>query len=255
MIKLFVTDLDGCISYPFRTPDWDAVQRIRALNIESRTTDSIPPLTICTGRPHPYAEAVAQWLDVRIPFVFESAGLYHWKGNRVETALGNRQTDLKPILELKKWVRHTILPDFPTANLEFSKMMDAGIVAPEKEVIEAITPIVISKIAADYPGLEVHTTDVSVNILMPGNNKLQGMKLLAKSQNIGLDEIAYIGDTGGDIPALKEVKKPYSPKNATRAVKDISETINLETTAAVLEAYNRVIEYNRRYLEGLKTGS
>src|SRR5690625_6841963 len=77
MIKLFVTDLDGCISYPYRTPNWDAIQEIRDLNIASRSNPEIPPLTICTGRPHPYAEAVAQWLDVRLPFVFESRSEEH----------------------------------------------------------------------------------------------------------------------------------------------------------------------------------
>jgi hydroxymethylpyrimidine pyrophosphatase-like HAD family hydrolase len=245
MIKLFVTDLDGCISHPFKTPEWNNIEKIRSLNIESRKSDIIPPLTICTGRPYPYAEAVAQWLDVRLPFVFESAGLYHWNGNRVETALNNIQDDLEPIFSMKEWIRSHILPEFPTANIEFSKMMDAGIVAPEKEVIDAIIPFVQEKIKTDFPLLEMHTTDISVNILMPGNNKLQGMKLLAESQNVSLSEIAYIGDTGGDVPALKEVKMPFSPSNATRAVKDVSENLDAETSSAVLMAYKKVIEFNR----------
>lgn len=249
MIKLFVTDLDGCISHPFKTPDWKIIGKIRSLNIDSRNSNVIPPLTICTGRPYPYAEAVAQWLDVRIPFVFESAGLYHWKGNRVETALNNMQDDLEPIFSMKSWIRSHILPGFPTANIEFSKMMDAGIVAPDKDVIEAIIPVVRKKIEEDFPLLEMHTTDISVNILMPGNNKLQGMKLLGGSQNVALSEIAYIGDTGGDVPALKEVKMPFSPSNATRAVKDVSENIDAETSAAVLIAYEKVIEYNRSLVE------
>src|SRR5690625_6436425 len=75
MIKLFVTDLDGCISYPYRTPNWEAIQEIRDLNIASRSIPEIPPLTICTGRPHPYAEAVAQWLDVRLPLDRKSTRL------------------------------------------------------------------------------------------------------------------------------------------------------------------------------------
>jgi hydroxymethylpyrimidine pyrophosphatase-like HAD family hydrolase len=249
MIKLFVTDLDGCISHPFKTPDWKNIEKIRDLNIESRISDIIPPLTICTGRPYPYAEAVAQWLDVRIPFVFESAGLYHWNGNRVETALNSLQDDLAPIFSLKAWIREHVLPEFPTANIEFSKMMDAGIVAPEKEVIDAIIPLVRKKMETDFPLLEMHTTDISVNILMPGNNKLQGMKLLGESQNVALSEIAYIGDTGGDVPALKEVKMPFSPSNATRAVKDVSENLDAETSAAVLMAYEKVIEYNRSMMQ------
>lgn len=246
MIKLFVTDLDGCISYPFQTPTWDAINKIRELNIKSRTDKHIPPLSICTGRPYPYAEAVAQWLDIKLPFVFESAGLFHWEGNKVETALKSSDGELEPIREMKKWLEKIILPEFPSASYEFTKMMDAGVVSTDKDVIDQIHEKVITKVNRDFPNLEIHATDVSVNILILGNNKLQGMRLLAKSQNITLDEIAYIGDTSGDLPALEKVKLAYSPKNARAVVKNQTRVINLEATEAVLEAYKQVINFNRQ---------
>lgn len=245
MIKLFVTDLDGCISYPFKTPRWESISKIRELNIKSRQDNFIPPLTICTGRPYPYAEAVAQWLDVRLPFVFESAGLFIGRENRIHSAIENINGKLDSIKQIRNWMEEAIVPEFPSAMIEFTKRMDAGIVAPEKEVIDAIIPIVKEKMETDFPHLEMHTTDVSVNVLLGGNNKLQGMKLLAAHLNITLDEIAYIGDTGGDLVALKEVKMPFSPKNATAAVKKSSTNLDVETSEAVLEAYRRVIEYNR----------
>lgn len=245
MIKLFVTDLDGCISHPFKTPKWETIHKIRELNLLSRTDESVPPLTICTGRPYPYAEAVAQWLDVRIPFVFESAALYIWEGNKIETALSSHDGALEPIQKMKKWIQKDLLTSFPTAQFEFTKMMDAGIVCPDKAVVEEMFSVMKKKVEADHPDLEIHITDVSVNILMPGNNKLQGMKLLAEKVGVELDEIAYIGDTGGDVPALKNVKLAFSPKNATRAVKDVTTNLEAETTDAVLQAYQKIIELNR----------
>lgn len=245
MIKLFVTDIDGCLSYPFRTPNWDTINQIRELNLRSRADKYIPPLTVCTGRPYPYAEAVAQWLDVRLPFVFESAGLYIWEGNKIETALNDTDGALQPIRDLKKWLKRDLLPSFPTANLEFTKMMDAGIVCPDEHVVNEMLAVINEKISADYPDLEVHSTDVSVNILMPGNNKLQGMKLLSQKIGIQLDEIAYIGDTGGDIPALKNVKLAFSPANAIQPVKEVTQNLQYETTDAVLEAYRQVIKLNK----------
>lgn len=248
MIKLFVTDIDGCISYPFQTPKWETINKIRELNLLSRTDATVPPLTICTGRPYPYAEAVAQWLDVRIPFVFESAALYIWEGNQIETALSSTDGALKPIRAMKNWIKNDLLNSFPTAQLEFTKMMDAGIVCPDKKVVEEMYPVMKNKIESDHPDLEIHTTDVSVNILMPGNNKLQGMKLLSNKLDVTLDEIAYIGDSGGDIAALEKVKLPYSPSNAISSVKRVTHTLQSETTDAVLEAYEKVIELNRNEL-------
>lgn len=248
MIKLFVTDLDGCISHPFKTPKWEIINKIRELNLLSRTDETIPPLTICTGRPYPYAEAVAQWLDVRLPFVFESAALYIWEGNKIETALSSQDGVLEPIHNMKNWIQKDLLTSFPTAQFEFTKMMDAGIVCPDKSVVEKMYPLMKKKVEADHPELEIHKTDVSVNILMPGNNKLQGMKLLAEKVGVELSEIAYIGDSGGDIAALENVKLAFSPSNATAAVKKVTRNLESETTDAVLEAYQEVIELNREDL-------
>ena len=245
MIKLFVTDLDGCISFPFKTPTWSAINAIRELNDQSKQDVSIPPITLCTGRPFPYAEAVGQWLNIRHPFVFESAGIYHWDGNRIETALDGKEETLEPIREARDWITNEILPNYPNAILEFTKMMDAGIVCPDESVINEIHELALKRIPEIDPGLEIHTTEISINVLMPGNNKLRGLKLLGKNLAINLDEMAYIGDTSGDAVALKEVKMPFSPANARKVAKDVSVELPLEATEAVLEAYRQVIEYNR----------
>ncbi len=248
MIKLFVTDLDGCISEPFETPDWDSINTIRELNQQSRESDWIPPLTICTGRPFPYAEAVAQWLDVQLPFVFESAGLFHWDGHRFETAVDIANGGLEPITIMKKWITEEVLPQYSGVNLEFSKMMDAGVVSADREAIQKIHQQILNKVETDFPGLEVHATDVSVNTLMPGNDKLQGFKLLSRALKLSFEEMAYIGDTSGDVPALKQVKLPFVPKNAHDIAKEYGEVLNVSTTEAVLEAYRRIISYNQRQL-------
>ncbi len=245
MIKLFVTDLDGCISEPFKTPEWDAINKIRDLNLQSRSSDIIPPLTICTGRPYPYAEAVSQWLDVKLPFVFESAGLFHWDGHRFETAINTENGEMEPILQMKKWLTKEILPNYPGVNLEFTKMMDAGIVGQDEAMIKELHRLILQKVEQDYPGMEVHATDISVNTLMPGNDKLQGFKLLSKALDISLDQMAYIGDSSGDVPALKEVKLAFAPLNAKDIAKKHGVVIQKETTEAVLEAYHRIIEYNK----------
>lgn len=244
MIKLFVTDLDGCMSMPFTTPDWEAASKIRELNKKSRSDKTIPALTICTGRPFPYAEAVAQWLDVRLPFVFESAGLYHWEGNRFVTALDRKNGQLQPIREMKDWLQKDLLPRYTGAEAEFSKMMDAGVVCPDEEMITRIHEEVLRKTESDYPDLEVHATEISVNVLIGGNNKLQGLKLLSETLDVELSEMAYIGDSSGDVPALSNVAMPFAPMNARQIAKDHAEVLPQFTTKAVLEAYERIIVRN-----------
>lgn len=247
MINLFVLDIDGCVSYPFKTPDWESITEIRNLNISSRNSDQIPSLTLCTGRPHPYAEAVAQWLDIKLPFVFESAALYHWEGNRVQTILdGSNGPSLEPIREIKKWLSDAVIPNYPEMILEFSKMMDAGVVSPDREEINQIYKEIIEHTDRHYPELEVHRTEISVNILLAGNNKMTGFELLSKETGIPLREMAYIGDSEGDLLPLRSVNMPFAPSNAIRRVKKVAEVIPLETSRAVLEAYKTIIERNRK---------
>jgi hydroxymethylpyrimidine pyrophosphatase-like HAD family hydrolase len=245
MIKLFVLDIDGCISFPFKTPDWEAVNKIRELNIRSRSEEHIPPVTLCTGRPLPYAEAVAQWLDVRLPFVFESAGLFKWEGNEVITSPEVTHENLKRINTIREWLRTDLLPDYDGVELEFSKMMDAGVVSANTVAIDDIHAKVLDKIRQDQLNLEVHNTEVSVNILLPGNNKGTGIRLIAAQTGIALREMAYIGDSSGDVPALKEVAMPFAPANGTATVRAISDVMPSKATHAVLEAYQKIIDYNK----------
>ncbi|MFU8812071.1 MAG: HAD hydrolase family protein [Balneolaceae bacterium] len=253
MIKLFITDLDGCISHPFTTPHWPSINAIRELNLQSRTADHVPPLSICTGRPFPYAEAVAQWLDVKLPFVFESAGVYHWKGNRVETAFDNKPGALDAVESIRRWLADSVLPDYPNAQLEFTKLMDAGIVCPDTDIVNEIYDRILRRIDEKGLELEVHTTDISVNVLLKGNNKLAGIRMIAGHAGVGLHEVAYIGDTSGDVVALKEVKMPFAPINARDVAKENADVLQQETTKAVLEAYKRVIDYNMNLInEGQK---
>lgn len=248
MIKLFVTDLDGCIATPFETPDWEAITEIRRLNQASRTDKSIPALTLCTGRPFPYAEAVAQWLDVKIPFIFESAALYDWDANRVETFFDDRRELLKPVEKFKQWLSEDLLPQYPGTMPEFAKMMDAGVVCPDPVLNLEIHSVIQEKVAAEYPELEVHYTEVSVNVLMAGQSKVRGIELLEKKLGIDRSAMAFIGDSTGDISAMKIVSQPFAPANALEQVKHHATVVEYETTQAVLEAYRSLIMANRSVL-------
>lgn len=271
-IELFVADIDGCLTNPFETPDWDLLTRIRELNRMSREDPHVPPLTLCTGRPLPYAESVAQWLDVRHPFVFESAGLYDLQNNCLLTGVpgigskdriqaGTAPVDdelvmpldrligsplLEPITRMKSWLIEELIPRYPGTLLEFTKLMDAGIVSMDTAAIRLMLTEIQAHAAA-HPGLEVHDTDISVNILIAGNNKEMGLRLISRQTGIPLDRIAYIGDSSGDIPALRIAGMPHAPANAAPVVRALTDVTHMEgrATLAVLQAYERVVQRNQ----------
>ena len=248
MIKLFITDLDGCISTPFAAPDWSLLSKIRRLNEQHINDRAVPPLTICSGRPHSYVEAVAQWLNITQPVAFESAGIYALEGNRTEFLPAFNEEAQQQVKELQEWLQEEIISAHPDTMLEFTKKMDAGIVHPEQAVIEEIEPTINEYVTTHYPLFEVHKTEVSVNVVLSENNKRHGILKLCELLDIKPEEAAYIGDSSGDIPGLEVVGAPYAPQNAASEVKACAEVLDEAVTEAVLIAYRRIIQQNREEL-------
>ena len=245
MIKLFITDLDGCLTKPFHTPNWDHISEIRKLNAQSREDDAVPPISICSGRPLPYVEAVAQWLDIRVPVVFENAGLYELSTYNIEVAPVFDERAKEEVADLKSWLRSEIIPRYPGMELEFFKLMDAGLIHVDKEVIDDAYPRIVDHISDAFERFEAHKTDISINIILKENNKRDGIRMLCKSLDIEPSEVAYIGDSSGDIPGLQLVGHAFAPKNAISPVKEVAEEVDFEITEAVVEVYRRIIDFNK----------
>lgn len=246
MIKLFITDLDGCVTDPFTTPDWDAFSKIRELNLESQNNPLIPPLTICTGRPMPYAEAMAQILGIELPFIFESGGgMYDVIKNDLIWNPCLSQEREAEIQELKKWGRKIISDKYPSSIAEFAKHTDIGFINPDTSIIEHIFKEAEELIGNGFEAFEVHSTPVSVNIILKDANKGKGIRMLCEYLGLDLEEVAYIGDSSGDVPGLKIVKAAFAPSNAAKVAKDVAEVVQANSTEGVLEAYRKIIERNK----------
>ncbi|MDZ7681678.1 MAG: HAD-IIB family hydrolase [Fodinibius sp.] len=250
MIKLFITDIDGCLSTPFKTPDWEKLSQLRRLNEQSAHDMAVPPLSICSGRPFPYVEAVAQWLGVKKPVVFESAGLYELETNKIEFLSAFDEEAHQQVQELKQWLREELVPRYSNLIIEFTKRMDAGVIHLDSEVINEIYPEVKAYVKEHYPRFEVHYTDVSINIILQQNNKRNGILELCDLLDIDPQEVAYIGDSSGDVPGLQVVGRPFAPANASEDVKAVAEVLDAEVTDSVLMAYRNLIEHDRRLLAG-----
>lgn len=254
MIKLFVLDIDGCITYPFVTPEWEVIRKIRNLQTLSRKDERIPELSICTGRPLPYAEAVAQWLDIQKPFIFESGGgLFDPQKYYIEWSKHLNNSILDQLEEIKKWVEREVMPNFEESTIEVGKRLDVGVVSRDPNQILELYNIIKPKIDKYYPDYVVHRTIVSVNIILEASNKGSGLLQLADYTGIPLQNMAYIGDSSGDVAALEISGTAFAPANATEEVRNLEDVICLKESAtmAVLEGYEMLIKNNKKKLKGI----
>ncbi len=248
-IRLFVTDIDGCLSEPYQPFDLDRLRELAALAAGVGVEDhpSGPPaLSICSGRAYPYVEAMTQLLGLRQAVVFEAGGgLFdpvkaRWYWNPAFTDEISREID-----EVQSWLIAEIMPG-THMGVDHSKKTQASLAGPIVDEVRAAVPRVEEFVDSSLPHLLVAHTDISIDVVPRSLNKASGMRWLADTVGVELDEMAFIGDTNGDIPALEIVGYSFAPANATEAVRNTArKTTDGAVIDGVLEAYRWCSNWNR----------
>ncbi|NNE71585.1 MAG: HAD family phosphatase [Rhodothermales bacterium] len=248
MVRLFVSDIDGCLSEPFVPFNLEHLGALRQL-VEAGSASGVPKIppafTICTGRPLGYAEAMAQALGVTQPFLFEAgAGMFHpqtgvraWHPDFTEAAA-------RAVEDIQRWLESLVRGT--SMAVDRGKHTQAGVIGADQGEIREAMVRTASFVEANHPEFVVAFTPISVDVMMGNLTKAQGLEWLAKETGIPLSEMAFIGDTNGDLGALRNVGTAFAPANGTEAVRHAAGTVTQgEVSAGVLEALHLCIERNR----------
>jgi hydroxymethylpyrimidine pyrophosphatase-like HAD family hydrolase len=247
LIRLFLADIDGCLSEPYRAFDLDGFARLRAWAARAEEDPAYPRISVCSGRSYAYVEAVAQALDLRAPALFESGGgrfdlpLARIRWNPALTPAVERELDAVRAFYLGK-----ILPQDPAFSLDYGKRAQAGIVHPDPAFIPRVLPAVRDFVTPRFPDLHVYPTPVSVDVVPRALTKQQAIRWLAEEEGMDLAEVAFVGDTVGDVEAMEAVGLGFAPQNAAAAARRAADVV---TEGAVLqgveEAYRLCVARNR----------
>jgi hydroxymethylpyrimidine pyrophosphatase-like HAD family hydrolase len=251
-VRLFVTDIDGCLAEPFRPFDWAAFQRLRAWQRRARSDPRYPPITLLTGRPLPYAEAVAQALDLEGPFVFESGGgLFSLHTYQLEWARSISPEQWRQLEEARAWVLETYVVREPALFYEYSKRTQIGLVSPNTALIERLESQMRPVVAERFPDLLLHRTPISLDLVARGTDKGTGLELLCQAWGVKPKEVAYIGDSSGDLPALKRVGFAFAPENASESVRTAGgiRLLSAPSVEAVEMAYRWCVIHNGAFVK------
>lgn len=155
-----------------------------------------------------------------------------------------REVDAQ-VQEVRTWMLETLCRPETTISLDYNKRTQAGIVSPNVEEIEAHVPEVQAFVADTAPGLHVFATHVSIDVLPAGITKRQGLEWLSRRLDVPMGDIAYIGDTRGDLPALDEVGVSFAPANADPFVRERVDAVTEgPVIAGTLEAYRWCMRRN-----------
>lgn len=244
MVRLFVADIDGCLGKPYQPFDLVGLRQV-AEHVESGAASGRPAFTVCSGRPFPYVEAVAQMLGLQVPVLFESGGgQFDPVESEVTWHPAFSDAAESQLEKVSRWLQRTCLPG-TSLMMDYGKHTQCGVVGPDAEEVAATARRARAFVEHEAPALQVHTTSTAVNVMPAGVTKREGLQWYAETHDLQLDEIAYIGDTEGDLQALAAVGFSFAPANAEAAVRErVQHVTEGAVVQGTLEAYRWCVQYN-----------
>ena len=246
MIHLFLADIDGCLSEPYRAFDWEAFALLRDWGARAEADARVPRIGLCSGRAYAYVEATAQALALRAPALFESGGGRFSLGearitwNAALTPAVERELDTA-----RRYLLDTVVPLSPTVSFDYGKRSQAGIVSPIPGECDAFVPTVEAFVARELPDLVAYHTPFSIDVLPRALTKVRAIAALAADEGVGMANVAFVGDTNGDAEALAAVGWGFAVANASGPAKNAARTTTAAAgVAGVLEAYRACLAAN-----------
>lgn len=229
-IRLIIADIDGCIS-PEESRAWDGplfdrfAARCRDASAGSGT---LAPLTLCTGRPQPYVEALMKILDIRFPAICESgAVIYRLENNLSSFGPAITSTMIQGLHQLRDFIMAEILPAWPGLIYQFGKEAQMSLFSEDPSCFEAVSKS-IQAYADTIEGLQLTMTPSHyyLNIDLAGVTKGTAIQLIAEEFALSRDDMAGIGDTLGDMSIRESVGFFACPANAVAALKDVADYVS-----------------------------
>jgi HAD superfamily hydrolase (TIGR01484 family) len=242
--KWLIFDIDGCLS-PEESISWDLdlFSRFARLSRDaSGGAGPLPPFTLCTGRPQPYAEVLMKLLDIRAPVICENgAVLYTLHDNYARYGPGVTEEKILALRDLRAYLETQVLPQRPEVVLQFGKEAQISIYSENPQVFASIQEEIERFVARKgAPDLAVNSSHYYLNISLAGVDKGHALRVLLDELNVGRDEIAGVGDTDGDLPLREAVGFFACPANAKPSIKAVADYVSpWPVLAGVLDILER----------------
>lgn len=237
-----VCDIDGCLSPEHSGPmDAGALSRIAAYNLGAQESGDRPVLTLCSGRPQPFAEAMCRLIGNRtLPIVCENGvWLYDPAANEYVMDPAITPEQLEIIAEATRWVRQELGPRGVT--IQPGKAASISLYHADTSVLRGLAPEIERVFAREGWGLRVSMTWLYINCDLAHVSKGSGVRRFCERTGLGRDRLAGIGDTTSDLAIREHVAWFACPSNAQDELKQRADFVASKPEAeGVLEILARM---------------
>jgi hydroxymethylpyrimidine pyrophosphatase-like HAD family hydrolase len=210
-----ICDIDGCLSPESSTPfDVDALSRIAGHNRLALQRHDRPLLTVCSGRPQPFAEAMCRLLsNTKLPLIAENGVWMYVPGeNLYEMDPAITREHVQAVREAGDWLNEEFGPRGVTQQP--GKSASVSLYHPDTSYLRSICPRITEEFARRRWPMRVSMTWLYINCDLIHVNKGSGIDRLLARTGLDAARIAGIGDTSSDQMMLERVAWFGCPANA-----------------------------------------
>ena len=228
-----ICDIDGCLSPETSRPfDLDSLAHIAHHNRLAQEQRDRPVITLCTGRPQPFAEAMTRLIaNTALPLVAENGvWLYHPRDNRYEMDPAITREHRRAVLAAAAWLDERFGVPSPAQPIPVQqqpgKACSVSLYHPNPEYLKSICPEIEARFQRESWPMRVSMTWNYINCDLTHISKGTGLDRLIAAANLNPANLAGIGDTMSDLPIRERVKFFACPANAAEELKERADYVS-----------------------------
>lgn len=217
---LVIADIDGCLAPEgSEAMDIESLAKIAEHNRLARERRDRPLVTVCSGRPQPYAEAMCKLIgNLWAPCVAENGvWLYHPGENLYLMDPAITAEDRRAVREAAAWLEETYGPRGVTQQP--GKAAAVSLYHADTAYLKSIAPEIEREFERRGWPLRVSMTWLYINCDLKHVSKGTGLDRLIEATGVERERLAGIGDTTGDRPIRERVAWFACPANAQEEIK------------------------------------
>lgn len=239
---LVICDVDGCLADE-RGGDLDLprLARLAELNRAAERGEPAPRVTLCTGRPLPFAEALARLIACHhTPLVAENGvWLYHPATNRYERDPAISADHIDAVHAAARLLEERLAPR--GFSQQPGKTCSVTLFHPQRERLVEVQDEVRGLLDDRGWPFRVSMTWDYINCDLRHVSKATGVARLLGATGIASSRVAGIGDTSSDIPLAESTAWFGCPANASDAIKAHADYVSPHEQAAGVVDILRVL--------------
>ncbi|MBX3375931.1 MAG: HAD family phosphatase [Phycisphaeraceae bacterium] len=221
-----ICDIDGCLAPESSAPfNAQALIRVAEHNHAAQTRLDRPIVTVCSGRPEPFVEAMCRLIANRtLPAIAENGvWLYHPSTNAYDRDPSITPEHLRTVRDAAAWVEADLGPT--GVVMQPGKSCSISLYHDNTEYLRRLEPVVRARAERESWPLRISMTWLYINCDLAHISKGTALERWIAATGIPSDRLAGIGDTPSDLPIADRVAFFACPGNAMPAIRSRANTI------------------------------